>query len=656
MSSSTRLLALVAGAPLIIGLLASPSGAAEDPAPPPTFTDVPADHQFATEISWLAQTGVATGYADGTFRPDGAVERQAMAAFLHRFDSGVDLPVPAYTPFGDVPTSHQFYEDIAWLRDSAVTSGYSDGTFRPRGSVERQAMAAFLYRAAGSPQFDAPARPTFRDVSRSHQFYREIEWLNSTGITTGFHDGTFRARASVERKAMAAFLMRYDRSFHRGSAVDSAASTTNRIEISALSTEGFDVAWAPYEGAAAYRFSWGRTADGGGAESVSLTASTTARHLRQLRPGTTYYVTVEALDTDGAVLATMPAKVVTRPLQPVSVATYNVAAADYAVRAWASRRSALWAAVNSRHPDVIALQEASQNPYGASEPHPTTPDRYYDDVVRGMTDGDHRYRLVNRVPWNCRNPDTPGHQGWNGESWTRCHGAQIVDQGASRDLRIAYNPGTMEVVRSGSHLLTGPETITGQRSDDRYMAWAEFRQIATGKRFLFATAHLSPAQLPRRVEHATKTRDEIERLNVERLPVVIAGDMNTARWDADDAYAKVIAPFGAKGYTELQGSRPASWERLDTGLRTRYVGRVNCNSFNGFSNYVLSSASGSSPKCAHNAFTETYRNGNNIDYIFTKGIAHAPVFENVADIDNTGRWRSTIPSDHNMIRAEILLP
>ncbi|MCL2595631.1 MAG: S-layer homology domain-containing protein, partial [Promicromonosporaceae bacterium] len=69
-------------------------------------------------------------------------------------------------------------------------------------------MAAFLFRAAGSPGFTPPATPTFLDVPRTSQFFTEIEWLAQTGITTGWPDGTFRPNSPVERQAMAAFLYR----------------------------------------------------------------------------------------------------------------------------------------------------------------------------------------------------------------------------------------------------------------------------------------------------------------------------------------------------------------------------------------------------------------------------------------------------------------
>lgn len=113
-------------------------------------------------------------------------------------------------PFPDVAADHNFAEEIFWLNETGITGGYEDGTFRPTAPVSRQAMAAFLYRAMGSPDFTSPATPTFLDVPTTHPFYDEIEWLVSTEITTGHDDNSFRPTASVSRQAMAAFLYRYN--------------------------------------------------------------------------------------------------------------------------------------------------------------------------------------------------------------------------------------------------------------------------------------------------------------------------------------------------------------------------------------------------------------------------------------------------------------
>ncbi|MDZ7732594.1 MAG: S-layer homology domain-containing protein [Acidimicrobiia bacterium] len=51
----------------------------------PGFSDVDPTHPFHREIAWFADTGITTGYPDGTFRPGAEVTRQAAATFLHRF-------------------------------------------------------------------------------------------------------------------------------------------------------------------------------------------------------------------------------------------------------------------------------------------------------------------------------------------------------------------------------------------------------------------------------------------------------------------------------------------------------------------------------------------------------------------------------------------
>jgi hypothetical protein len=51
--------------------------------------------------------------------------------------------------FNDVPDSNPFHDDISWLASTGITSGYPDGGFHPNEPVTRQTMAAFLRRVAG---------------------------------------------------------------------------------------------------------------------------------------------------------------------------------------------------------------------------------------------------------------------------------------------------------------------------------------------------------------------------------------------------------------------------------------------------------------------------------------------------------------------------
>ncbi|MEX1178324.1 MAG: S-layer homology domain-containing protein [Nitriliruptor sp.] len=109
------------------------------------FRDV-RGHTHVDGIGAVARAQVASGYLDGTFRPEGAVTRGQLATFLVR---ALDLPAAHSHPFTDVSGSaHE--GSIAAVAAAGITSGYDDGTFRPNATVTRGQMATFLIRALDS--------------------------------------------------------------------------------------------------------------------------------------------------------------------------------------------------------------------------------------------------------------------------------------------------------------------------------------------------------------------------------------------------------------------------------------------------------------------------------------------------------------------------
>jgi hypothetical protein len=114
------------------------------------FTDVEVGDAFCGEIAWLKTSGITTGYRDGSFHPTASISRAAMAAFLYRLTHPGQTAAPTCTakPFTDVGKTDAFCGQIAWLKTSGITTGYGDGSFHPAASISRAAMAAFLYRLA----------------------------------------------------------------------------------------------------------------------------------------------------------------------------------------------------------------------------------------------------------------------------------------------------------------------------------------------------------------------------------------------------------------------------------------------------------------------------------------------------------------------------
>lgn len=181
----------------------------------PSFRDVSPSRVFFLEIQDLFAAEVTKGWGSGsarTFQPNSNNLRDAMIVFIYRAMGAPAYTAPRTSRFRDVDPSFVFYKEICWAFDQGITKGWGSGsnrTFRPFEPVKRDAVAAFLYRAAKSPAASASDADRFNDVPRSHVFAEEIGWLANTGISRGWDDGTFRPDAYIKRDQMATFVMRW---------------------------------------------------------------------------------------------------------------------------------------------------------------------------------------------------------------------------------------------------------------------------------------------------------------------------------------------------------------------------------------------------------------------------------------------------------------
>lgn len=206
---------------LVVSNLAGYPSNVKPPAKPSPFSDLTVNHAYLNEMNWMFNNGISTGWQESngsvTYRPFESVRRDAMAAFMYRLAGSPSYTPPARSPFSDVSTNNQFYKEIAWLDSQNISNGWTmaNGTreYRPLEPVNRDAMAAFLYRLADSPAYTPPKTSPFTDVATNNQFYKEISWLAATGISTGWSVGNgkaeFRPNTPVNRDAMAAFMYRW---------------------------------------------------------------------------------------------------------------------------------------------------------------------------------------------------------------------------------------------------------------------------------------------------------------------------------------------------------------------------------------------------------------------------------------------------------------
>ena len=172
---------------------------ASAPTPAATgFSDVQdPSHPYYKAIYWAADTGITKGYSDGTFGINRSCTRGEMMMFLWRYAGKQEPKTVSKSPFKDVPKTHTFYKAILWGSQKGITKGYSDGTFGVNRNVSRGECMMFLWRLKGKPAPKAVAKSPFPDVPKSHVFYNAVLWGYQKKITTGFTSGKLKGKFGV---------------------------------------------------------------------------------------------------------------------------------------------------------------------------------------------------------------------------------------------------------------------------------------------------------------------------------------------------------------------------------------------------------------------------------------------------------------------------
>jgi len=193
------------------------------------YTDVPATHQNYSDVMFLLERGIIDDV--NVYGINDIVTREEVAVMVAKA-LGLD-GTQRTTNFSDVPASHKNSGYIQSAVEAGVIKGYSDGTFKPDNKVTRGQMAAFLGRA-----FDLPASSTtFKDVKSTDTGAEFVGRLAAANITTGYSDGTFKPNANLTRAHISVFIARALRYEETGVAIpatnnNNSTTPTNNGETS----------------------------------------------------------------------------------------------------------------------------------------------------------------------------------------------------------------------------------------------------------------------------------------------------------------------------------------------------------------------------------------------------------------------------------------
>ncbi len=164
------------------------------------FTDLTATHWSYSAVESLSEAGVLSGYPDGTFQPDRAMNRAeltkvALLSFKENTETNTSNTNTTHaaastattdTDFPDIASDSWYGSYITEARSRGIVSGYDDGLFRPTKKVTRAEALKILIGATGFTAADTKSISPFEDVDPTAWYTPYVDWAAEQGIITGY--------------------------------------------------------------------------------------------------------------------------------------------------------------------------------------------------------------------------------------------------------------------------------------------------------------------------------------------------------------------------------------------------------------------------------------------------------------------------------------
>lgn len=167
------------------------------------------DHWAKDAVAFVTSRGLFNGTSGSSFSPDCPMTWAMMAAVLYRLEDGTSSGSGVFT---DVKPGGWCADAVAWASGAGIVTGYNDGRFQPNRSVNREQMAAMLYRYAKSQGMDSGALDSlsgFHDGVKVSPYAADaVKWAAGNGLIDSKADGRIDPSGNVTRAQAAALLQR----------------------------------------------------------------------------------------------------------------------------------------------------------------------------------------------------------------------------------------------------------------------------------------------------------------------------------------------------------------------------------------------------------------------------------------------------------------
>ena len=210
MRNARRLLAALLAVVMLLPSILVPGLAAET-----GFKDVRDGSWYEEAVSYVSEAGFMTGTSKNTFSPNEEITRAMFVTILARFAKAeADNAVSA---FDDVAPGKYYTAAVAWAAEKGIVFGADAHHFAPHKSITRQEICAMVARFVKVMGYQLPAAQSrsFTDAARISAYAaKDVAYVASVGLASGYTDGTFRPRQTATRAEIATMIMRLDQLVH----------------------------------------------------------------------------------------------------------------------------------------------------------------------------------------------------------------------------------------------------------------------------------------------------------------------------------------------------------------------------------------------------------------------------------------------------------
>ncbi len=148
------------------------------------------EHWAGSVISEFIASGLASGYPDGTYRPDNQISR---AEFISQANRVFGLTEEVSIDFVDIYPEDWFAGEVRKAVAAGYTSGYPDGTFNPQAGVSRQEAASMLAKIKNLDKSSNQTSSNFTDSSEISEWARgAVNAVFTARIMSGYPDNSFK--------------------------------------------------------------------------------------------------------------------------------------------------------------------------------------------------------------------------------------------------------------------------------------------------------------------------------------------------------------------------------------------------------------------------------------------------------------------------------